>query len=114
MSSEEVKKFYQDYKKDMGALKESSSEAMGAMGQLHKALMTEGALSEKQKELIALAIGVAVRCEPCIYLHTRDCLKAGASREEIMEAAQTAVMMQGGPAFTYLPKVLHALEACES
>lgn len=36
----------------------------------------EGGLNVKQKELIALGIGVTSRCEPCIYAHVEECLKA--------------------------------------
>ena len=75
--------------------------------------MKEGVLSVREKELIALAIGMAVRCDPCINLHVQKCLEAGATREQILEAASVAVMMQGGPTFTYLPKVVEALEALE-
>ena len=43
--------------------------------------------------------------------HVKKCLDLGATKEEILDAASVAVMMQGGPSFTYLPKVLQALEA---
>ena len=78
---------------------------------LFAGVMKEGALDVKTKELIALAIGIAIRCKPCIYLHVQKCLEAGANREEIMEAASVVVMMQGGPGFTYMPEVINALEA---
>ncbi|MGP0065462.1 MAG: carboxymuconolactone decarboxylase family protein [Isosphaeraceae bacterium] len=55
------------------------------------------------EELIALGIGLAQRRTPCISLHVQGCLKAGASREQILEAAGLAVVMQGGPAFTHVP-----------
>jgi len=59
---------------------------------------------------LALAIGMSVRCEPCIYIHVEKALKAGATREQVLEAAGVAVMMQGGPTYTYLPKVVEALD----
>lgn len=73
--------------------------------------MKEGTLSAKHKELIAVAISVAVRCEPCVYLHVKKSLSLGATREEILEAVSVSAMMQGGPSFTYIPVVLDALEA---
>jgi AhpD family alkylhydroperoxidase len=85
----------------------------GAFGTFHQAVMQEGALSVRDKELIALGIGLAQRCTPCIRLHVQGCLKAGATREQILEAAGVAVLMQGGPAFTYLPEVLAVLEHLE-
>jgi AhpD family alkylhydroperoxidase len=71
-----------------------------AFGQFFHDLMKDGALSAKQKELIALAIGVAVHCPPCIDAHVEKAVKAGASDAEIMEAAGVAVVMGGGPAYT--------------
>lgn len=78
---------------------------------MHQAAMREGALSVREKELIALAIGLAQRCENCIYSHVSAALKAGATREQVLDAAGVAVLMQGGPAYTYLPRVTEALDA---
>lgn len=77
-------------------------------------VMKDGAVPVKQKELIAIAIAVSCYCGPCIKLHVKKCLDAGASREEILEAASVAVMMAGGPAFTHLPEVIDALDANEA
>ena len=73
--------------------------------------MKEGAISLKEKELIALGIGVAMHCEPCIRMHTQKCLAAGATKEQILEAASVAVVMAGGPAYTHVPLVIDTLEA---
>jgi len=54
---------------------------------------------------------LAMRCENCIYSHVQAAQKAGATREQILEAAGVAVLMQGGPSYTYLPRVTEALEA---
>ncbi|WP_413743236.1 carboxymuconolactone decarboxylase family protein [Thermosphaera chiliense] len=59
------------------------------------------ALDKKTKELISLAIGVVIRCEPCIMWHMEECYKAGASFEEVLDALKTAVVMGGGPALAY-------------
>ncbi len=84
--------------------------AQGFGGMFQK-LMGEGALTVREKELIAFGIGMAVRCEPCIYSHVEKCLKAGATRDQIIEAAGVVVTMQGGPAYVYTPKILEALDA---
>lgn len=96
-----------------GAMKARAPEIGKAFGQMFQALMKDGALSVKQKELIALGIGVAVRCEPCIHLHVEKSLHAGATSAEIMEAAGVAVMMGGGPVSTYAPVVAAALDHFE-
>ena len=61
-----------------------------------------------------LAIGMALRCDSCVYAHVEKALGAGATREQVIEAAGVAVMMQGGPTYTYLPKLAEALEALKS
>jgi len=56
---------------------------------------------KKTKELIAIALSVAVRCEPCVKRHAESALKFGASEEEIAEALGVAVMMLGLPAYSW-------------
>jgi len=81
-----------------------------AFGGLHVAAMKPGSLAVREKELIAMAVGLAQGCTECIYLHTEGALKAGATREQVVEAAGVAVLMAGGPAFVHLPAVLEALD----
>lgn len=111
--SDKVKTFYEQYKRDFGKMQREMPDTVKGFQALFDGVMKDGALSLKHKELIALAISVAVRCEPCINLHVRKCLHAAATKEEILEAASVCAMMQGGPSFTYLPAVLDALEANE-
>jgi len=92
-------------------MQEALPDMMKGFSGLFQSVMKDGALDLKTKELIALAVGLAVRCNPCIYLHVQKCLAAGASRDEILDVASVVVMMQGGPAFTYVPEVIDALEA---
>ena len=114
--AEQVKAFFEKFKKDAGKMQAELPEMTKAFMGLFQSVMKDGALSVKHKELIALAAGLAVRCEPCIYMHVQKCVAAGASREEVLETAAVVTMMQGGPGFTYVPKVMDALEAlgCES
>ena len=62
------------------------------------------------KELMELAITLVQRCKPCIFLHTRLCIEAGATVEQIMEATQVGVIMGGGPSYQYLGYVMEAIE----
>ena len=107
----DVKAFYDKYRKDFGKMQQSMSDTVKGFQTLFDSVMKDGALSLKHKELIALAIGVAVRCEPCINLHVKKCLAVGTTREEILDAVSVCAMMQGGPSFTYLPYVFDALDA---
>jgi len=83
---------------------------MTGFARLHKKAVEDGALSRKTKELMALAISVAVRCEGCIAYHTHDAIAAGATRQELLETIGVAILMGGGPAAMY---AAHALDAIE-
>jgi AhpD family alkylhydroperoxidase len=106
--------FYATWPASMTAMKGRAPEIGRAFGPFFQTLMKDGALAAKQKELIALGIGIATRCEPCIYTHVDKCLKLGWTPEEIMEAAGVAVMMGGGPVYTYATVVAAALEHFEA
>lgn len=71
------------------------------------------ALTTREKELIALALGIAAGCEWCIYLHTQKALEAGARKEELIEAGLVAVLMAGGPALMHLIPLMKAIETFE-
>lgn len=83
---------------------------MGAFAKLHTESIAAGELSAKHKELIALAIGIAARCDGCVAYHVHDALRAGASRQEIVETIGVAIMMGGGPALVYGCDALEALD----
>lgn len=89
-----------------------AKEAPGPMSgfiQMHQKSVTAGVLSASAKELIALAISIAVHCDGCIAYHVHDALDAGASRQEIAETIGVAVMMGGGPAVIYGAQALEAV-----
>ena len=69
------------------------------------------ALTTREKELIALALGISAGCEWCIYLHAQKALEAGAKPEELLEAGLVAVLMAGGPALMHLIPLTKAIEA---
>lgn len=108
-----AKHFFESWPSVNGALKSRAPDLSRAFGPFFQTLMKEGALTIKQKELIALGIGVALRCEPCIFLHVEKCLKAGATPAEVMESTGVALMMGGGPVSTYATVVSAALDHFE-
>ena len=95
---------------EMARMKQRAPEIARAFGSMFAPLMKAGALTALEKELIALGIGIAMRCEPCIWSHVEKCLSLGATPEQIIETAGVAVVMQGGPAYTYVAKVIQVLE----
>jgi len=112
--STETKEFFEQFKKDMVKMQKQIPDTVSGFSGLFEKVMKEGALTVREKELIALGIGVTQRCAPCIRLHVQKSLAAGATKEQILEAASVAVTMGGGPAFTHIPVVMRALESLES
>jgi len=74
---------------------------------------TEGVLSIKNKELIALSIAITVRCDGCILFHVHDAVAAGGVRQEIVESIGVAILMGGGPSVVYGAEALDALDKFE-
>ena len=93
---------------DLSKLSTEMGDVMKSFQSLHHAAIKDGVLSKKTKELIALAIGVAVRCEGCITFHMQALMKLGVKKEEIIETLGTAVLMGGGPSVMYAAKALDA------
>ena len=83
---------------------------MTGFARLHRKSLEDGTLNGKTKELMAVAISVAVRCEGCIAYHVHDAIKAGATRQELMETLGVALFMGGGPASIY---AAHAMDAID-
>ena len=77
---------------------------------LAKTVLTDGALTTREKEFIALGIAVAVRCEGCIESHINNLVNLGAKKEEIAEIVSVAILMGGGPSTIYGGKALEAFE----
>jgi len=112
--SDNAKTYYENGPAAMRPVRTEMAGVVKGFAGLHQAAMGPGAMTVLEKELVALGIGLAVRCENCIYSHVRAAMKAGATREQILETAGVAVLMQGGPTYTYLPRVVEALDALET
>lgn len=89
-------------------------ETMSGFAALHKSAVADGKLSARTKELVALGIAIAVRCDGCIAYHVHDALEAGATRDEITETVGVAVLMGGGPALMYGAEAYEALDQFEA
>jgi AhpD family alkylhydroperoxidase len=98
---------------DLRKLRKDIPDTMQAFSALAQAATRDGALDKKTKELIALAIGVAVRCDGCIGFHTETLVKLGATRQEVEETLGMAVYMGGGPSLMYAADAISAFEQFE-
>ncbi len=74
------------------------------------AVFADGALLEKTKQLIAVAVAHTTQCPYCIRGHTRAALRSGASQEEIMEAIWVAAEMRAGGAYAHSALALDEME----
>jgi AhpD family alkylhydroperoxidase len=98
------------HKKDAANLFKAAPEPMRAFNALMVAASKEGAISARHKELMALAIAIATRCEGCILHHVEAARRHGAQRDEVVETVCVAVEMGGGPATVYGATALAAFD----
>jgi AhpD family alkylhydroperoxidase len=89
-------------------LRLGSPEVMKAFSAMAQAALQPNALDTKTKELIALGISVAVRCDDCVGFHVRAALEQGATREEVLETLGMAIYLGAGPSVMY---AAHAADA---
>jgi AhpD family alkylhydroperoxidase len=86
----------------------AQAEAFRAFGH---SVFAEGALSEKTKQLIAVAVAHVTQCPYCIRSHTRKALRRGATPEEIMESIWVAAEMRAGATYAHSALALEAITA---
>ncbi len=107
-------KQYRDITRSISAslakLRPAIPDVTTAFSQMAKAALRDGALDKKTKELIALAIGVAVRCDGCIGFHVDALVRLGATRAELEEVLGMAIYMGGGPSLMTAAEALAAWE----
>ena len=108
MSESQYKNLTQTISSNLGQLHKTQAGVMKGFSEMGKAAMAGGALDPKTKELIALAVGVAARCDGCIGFHTKALARLGASTEEVPEALGVAIYMGGGPVAMYAANAVAA------
>jgi AhpD family alkylhydroperoxidase len=91
-------------------LRAGAEEPMKAFSALARAALEPKALDVKTKELIALAIAVATRCDACIAFHAEAAARNGATRDEVMETMGMAIYMGAGPSAMYAAQALEAYD----
>jgi AhpD family alkylhydroperoxidase len=108
----------------MGSMKDKLNEIHKSLSLLRKGYPEEtlgftnfmekvgkgGALDPKTKELIAVALSICCHCEWCIAFHVDAAIKAGATKDELIESGFEAVLMGGGPALMYMQPLVKAIE----
>ena len=100
----------QNISANMKTLRKDIPEVMQGFSALAGAATKDGALDKKTKELIALALGVAARCDGCIGFHAKALVDLGATKAEVEEVLGMAVYMGGGPSLMYAADAVAAFE----
>lgn len=95
----------------MRDLRTGSPDVMKAFSSMAQVALAPKALDTKTKELIALAIGVATRCDDCIAFHAKAAVDHGASEEEVSETLAMAIYMGAGPSVMYANHAFQAYKA---
>lgn len=96
-----------------GAIRElrgGAPDVMKAFSGMAQAALKANALDSRTKELIALAIAVAIRCDGCVAFHAEAAMKQGATRDEVMETMGMAVYMGAGPSVMYAAQAVEAFD----
>lgn len=88
-----------------------NSKVYNAAIKLEESAFSDGALSKKHKELIALGIGVITDCESCMQWHMGEAVKAGASQQEVVEALEVAIEMGVVPATVHARFALEVMDS---
>lgn len=99
-----------DISTNLVSMRSGLPEVMQAFSSLGASAMATGSLDAKTKELIALAIGVACRCDGCIGFHCKALVALGATLDEVRETLGISVYMGGGPSLMYSANAIAAFE----
>ena len=110
MQTHDWTKTVDDYTGALRQLRSGEPDTMKAFSALARAVLEPKALDVKTKELISLAIAVAVRCDSCIAFHVEAAVRQGATREEVLEVMATAIYMGAGPSVMYAAQALEAFD----
>lgn len=95
-------------------LRAGAPDVMKGFSAIAQAAAKPGALDRKTKELIALAIAVATRCDACVAFHAEAAVKSGATRQEALETMGMAIYMGAGPSTMYAAQALEAFDQFEN
>src|SRR5690625_694187 len=97
MKAGHFKELTSNVSRQLATFRKGQPEVLSAFSQLAQSASKEGLLDKKTKEMVALGIAVAIRCDDCIAFHVQALVKLGMTRAELEELLGTAVYMGGGP-----------------
>ena len=110
MTTDKYRQITANVSANLATLRVDTPDMMRGFSVLAGAVTRDGALDKKTKELIAMALSVAARCDPCLGYHAEALVKLGATRAEFEEMLGMCVYMGGGPSLMYAANALQAYE----
>jgi alkylhydroperoxidase/carboxymuconolactone decarboxylase family protein len=93
--------FHAEDLKKFGEITEFQEELGNKFFNYYNAVFKEGALTQREKSLIALAVAHTIQCPYCIDAYSSDCLKKGADEEQMMEAVHVAAAIKSGASLVF-------------
>ncbi|MGA8807713.1 MAG: arsenosugar biosynthesis-associated peroxidase-like protein [Thermoanaerobaculia bacterium] len=90
-----------DHLKAFGTISEGAPELGKKFFEYYSAVFAAGALTEREKALIALAVAHTVQCPYCIDAYTTECLQKGSDVEQMTEAVHVACAIRGGASLVH-------------
>ena len=103
--------YAKEYVKNLRQVRDLAPEQTRAFLKYSSSVLKDGALSKKEKEIIAVAITHVTECPYCIDTHTKSAKKAGASLEELVEAIYVVAAVEAGGAVTHSTHASNALNS---
>lgn len=94
-------------------LRRLSPKVTGGLLRMRQETYREGTVPAKHKLLTAMAISIAIRCEPCIRAYVKMAYDHGVSQEELIEFLEVAMTMQGCPGEEWALKAFAAYKECK-
>lgn len=93
-------------------LRRLSPKVTGGLVRMRQEAYRDGAVAAKYKLLTAMAISIAIRCEPCIRAYVKMAYEKGVSQEEFIEFLEVSMTMQGCPGEEWALKAFAAYQEC--
>jgi AhpD family alkylhydroperoxidase len=93
-------------------LRRLSSKVTGGLLRMRQEAYRDGVVPGKYKMLTAMAISIAIRCEPCIQAYVEMARQKGISEQELIEFLEVAMTMQGCPGEEWALKAYAAYKDC--
>jgi 4-carboxymuconolactone decarboxylase len=93
--------YHPEHLANFGTIAEGNKALADKFFDWYGAVFQDGALSEREKALIALAVAHTVQCPYCIDAYSRTCLEKGADLEQMTEAVHVAAAIRGGASLVH-------------